>query len=196
MAFTQFDKDMNIVSKLADAPNVDDGLTPDQLKAKFDEGGKAVKEYINGTLLREVAEKPAFSGIVKTDGNGFSAAAPGTDYQAPLGDSSVTSEMLGAGVVTKDKLGSDVTPANLGCAVPSVAKTATLASGSWSGNQQTVSVAGVTAGGHIIIAPAGASYVAYAENMVRCVSQAEGSLTFQCEDVPSSDLTVNILIVG
>lgn len=56
MAFTQFTKDMDIIGKLSDTPNVDDGLTAAQLKEKFDEGGKAVKDYINNELLPELEE--------------------------------------------------------------------------------------------------------------------------------------------
>lgn len=179
MAFTQFTNDMDIIAKLSDSPNVDDGLTAAQLKAKFDEGGKALKSFINDTLLQEAAEKPSFSGMVKSNGRELVQAEAGTDYQAPLGDGSVTKSMLADTY-----------------AVPSVAKTATLAAASWSSKQQTVSVSGVTASNHIIVTPAAASYVAYAESMVRCVAQTEGSLTFQCEDVPATALTVNILIVG
>ena len=54
MAFTQFTKDMEIIGKLSDTPNVDDGLTAAQLKEKFDEGGKAVKDYINNGLIPEL----------------------------------------------------------------------------------------------------------------------------------------------
>lgn len=42
-----FTKDMNIIQTLDDQP----ALTPSQLKSKFDEGGKSLKEYINDTLL-------------------------------------------------------------------------------------------------------------------------------------------------
>lgn len=196
MAFTQFTRDMDIIAKLSDSPNVDDGLTADQLKAKFDEGGKAIKDYINNTLLVEALEKPTFTGLVKSDGRGFVQAEAGTDYQAPMGAGSVTSNMLGSGVVTKEKLGGDVTAAALGGAVPSVAKTASLTVAGWASNKQTVTVSGITASQHLVIAPAPASYVAYGESMVRCVTQAANSLTFQCEDVPTAALTVNILIVG
>lgn len=50
----QFTKDMNIIAKLDDEPNDVGGLTAAQLKGKFDEGGVAVKEYINGVLLPEL----------------------------------------------------------------------------------------------------------------------------------------------
>ncbi|MBR6654352.1 MAG: hypothetical protein IKL27_06445 [Oscillospiraceae bacterium] len=67
MAFTQFSKDMSIISKLSETPNVDDGLSAGQLQDKFDEGGKAIKEYINGSLL------PELEGVSLT---GYLAAGP------------------------------------------------------------------------------------------------------------------------
>ncbi len=54
MALTRFTKDMAVVQKLDDEPNDVGGLTAAQLKAKFDEGGEALKEYLNGTLLPEL----------------------------------------------------------------------------------------------------------------------------------------------
>lgn len=115
--------------------------------------------------------------------------ADGAVTAAKLGVGSVGTGKLAAKAVTKEKLAETY-------AVPSVAKTATLAAASWASKKQTVSVSGVTAGSHVIIAPDPAYYVAYSESMVRCVTQAAGSLTFQCEDVPATALTVNILIVG
>lgn len=57
MAFTELTKDMNIVSMLDDEPNDVGGLTAAQLKAKFDEGGLAIKQYINKVLLPELIAK-------------------------------------------------------------------------------------------------------------------------------------------
>lgn len=54
MALTQFTKDMNIISALDDEPNDVGGLSADDLKAKFDEGGKAIQTYLNGTLLQQI----------------------------------------------------------------------------------------------------------------------------------------------
>lgn len=61
--------DLNIIAKLDDEPNDVGGLSSDQLKAKFDEAGNVIKDYINNTLIpailasdsteaaREAAEK-------------------------------------------------------------------------------------------------------------------------------------------
>lgn len=51
MALERFKKDMKIIAALDDEPNDVGGLTADELKEKFDEGGEALKEYINSKLL-------------------------------------------------------------------------------------------------------------------------------------------------
>lgn len=54
MALTTFDKDMNIIAALDDEPNDVGGLSAAELKAKFDEGGAAIKTFLNNTLIKEV----------------------------------------------------------------------------------------------------------------------------------------------
>lgn len=59
MALTQFSKDMHIIAALGDEPNDVGGLSAAELKAKFDEGGVSVKEYLNETLLPEINKQLA-----------------------------------------------------------------------------------------------------------------------------------------
>lgn len=59
MAFEKFNKDMKIISALDDEPNDVGGLTAAELKAKFDEGGEAIKRYLNDTLIPAVVEDGA-----------------------------------------------------------------------------------------------------------------------------------------
>lgn len=54
MAITKLLTDLDNVQALSDKPNEIEGLTPDQLKAKFDEAGNEIKTYINNTLTAEV----------------------------------------------------------------------------------------------------------------------------------------------
>ena len=61
---------------------------------------------------------------------------------------------------------------------------------------QTVNAAGVTASALCIVVAAAESFVAYGEAQVRCSAQGAGTLTFTCEDVPTADLTANVLMVG
>ena len=49
MAIIPLTDDLNIIQALGDRPN-DDGLTADQLKAKFDEGPGKIKTYLNNTV--------------------------------------------------------------------------------------------------------------------------------------------------
>ena len=54
MGFTKFEKDMAVIAALDHEPNDVGGLTADELKNKFDEAGKALQEYLNTVLLREL----------------------------------------------------------------------------------------------------------------------------------------------
>lgn len=51
MALEKFLKDMGVISALDDEPNDAGGLTASELKAKFDEGGVALQEFLNKVLL-------------------------------------------------------------------------------------------------------------------------------------------------
>jgi hypothetical protein len=54
MALNLFNYDMDIISKLEDEPNDVGGMEADALKAKFDEGGKAIQTYINKELVPNI----------------------------------------------------------------------------------------------------------------------------------------------
>lgn len=51
MAYERFTDDLDVISKLDTEPNDVGGLSAEELKAKFDEAGNAIKTYINETLL-------------------------------------------------------------------------------------------------------------------------------------------------
>lgn len=77
----------------------------------------------------------------------------------------------------------------------------TLTTAGWAGSaapySQTVSVSGILADETaqlITPVPALASQSAYYEAGVLCTGQAANSLTFTCETVPTSDLTVYVVI--
>lgn len=75
MALTEFTKDMNIISKLDDEPNDVGGLTSAELKAKFDEGGLALKAWLNETLLPAlIAANLAFTATEDIDAETIQAA--------------------------------------------------------------------------------------------------------------------------
>ncbi len=79
-----------------------------------------------------------------------------------------------------------------------VALSVSLPASGWNATAktQTVNAAGVTASALCIVVAAAESFVAYGEAQVRCSAQGAGTLTFTCEDVPTADLTANVLMVG
>ena len=68
MALAKFEKDMAIISALDDEPNDVGGLSAAELKAKFDEGGQALKQFLNETLTPQIdaekAGKDELQGVV------------------------------------------------------------------------------------------------------------------------------------
>lgn len=54
MALSRFTGDMDIIQKLDDEPNDVGGLSATELKQKFDEGGNALKTYLNTVLLPQL----------------------------------------------------------------------------------------------------------------------------------------------
>ena len=88
-----------------------------------------------------------------------------------------------------------ITPDNIGAASKSIAKTLSLPVSNW--NNNTVSIAAeVNHSSNVIVAAAPASHMAYAQAGVRCSHQGPGVLTFVCENTPTEELMVNVLIVG
>ena len=61
---------------------------------------------------------------------------------------------------------------------------------------QTISVEGVTATNTIFVSPATDSYDDYGSANIRATEQAEGTLKFVCDTIPSVDINVNIVILG
>lgn len=76
-------------------------------------------------------------------------------------------------------------------------KQITLLASGWSSNTQTVTVSGVSADETAQLiqpAPAVASQAAYYAAGILCTNQAANSLTFTCQTVPTSNLTVYVVI--
>lgn len=54
MAFTKYTTSTANIAGLGDKPNTDDGLTPAQLKGKFDKGSADIATYLNSILTAEI----------------------------------------------------------------------------------------------------------------------------------------------
>lgn len=87
--------------------------------------------------------------------------------------------------------------ATLGTDYGTLAFTVTLSggSGSWGSNQQTVSNSNFRASGFsYIVSPASSSFGDYATAVIYADDvTTNGQMTFHCIDVPSNNLTVNII---
>lgn len=59
-----FTGDLSVIEKLGDFPNTDDGLSPENLKKKFDEGPKMLGQYLNEELVPAVRALQSASGCV------------------------------------------------------------------------------------------------------------------------------------
>jgi hypothetical protein len=82
-------------------------------------------------------------------------------------------------------------------ALKPLARTITLTTSRWTSNTQKVIVSGVSAtetAQLITPTPAIASQSAYYEAGIMCTKQAKNSLTFTCQTVPTSNLTVYVVI--
>lgn len=73
--------------------------------------------------------------------------------------------------------------------------TVTLSMGGWSNKKQTVSVAAATADNVVIPSPIPEDCEVYSDYGIKCVAQASKTLTFQCDDVPNEEITVNVVIL-
>lgn len=144
MAFTRVTKDAGVISALHDKPNIEDGLTPDDLKAKFDELGAALKSYLNDTLCAELEASTGAANIGFSSSAGITASTiaaaldelkaaivgatvgtlpAGSVGPTTLADGAVTTAKLGALAVTEGKIyDGSVTAGKIGASAVETAK--------------------------------------------------------------------------
>lgn len=73
MPIDNLTQNVEIIQTLGTFPNQDDGFTPEELKQKFDEGAKIIKEYINNVIvpslkkLQEDKPEDGYSPQVRTE---------------------------------------------------------------------------------------------------------------------------------
>ena len=69
-----------------------------------------------------------------------------------------------------------------------------LDASSWVNGIQTIEADGVTSTNLVIVSPTPNSFMDYLRSTIRCSSQSLNSLTFRCEETPTSDIYVNVVI--
>jgi len=114
MALSLFTKNMSIIALLPDEPNDVGGLSAEQLKEKFDEGGNALKEYLNKTLIPEVEAAIEAAALGVSSGSGIDGriivdGSIGTEKYAAA---SVTEPVIADGAVTEPKIADSAVTGN------------------------------------------------------------------------------------
>lgn len=189
----ELEENVKIISQLGDNPNADNGLTPEELKAKFDAAAVILKDHLN-LVVQRINDLLGTGGSFFNGGtmlgvlnmNGFGL----TNLPAPTAENDAVSKAYADAI----KLIAEAAKDTAGGKVSKTKATIALAADGWSDNIQTVTVAGVTADNDVFVSAAPASYVAYAESMIRCTAQGANSLAFTCEEIPASAVSVNVII--
>ena len=182
------------------------GLTQEQADARY-------LQLTGGTLTGEVdmGQNPIRNVGTIFGGTGFTIRSSGTTAMNAhtLNISTSDGTVIRGGLTSSNIDATNITVSNVGSgdtAVPnksyvdSKAPTSvaiTLTTSGWSSNTQTVTVSGVSAtetAQLITPTPAIASQSAYYEAGIMCTGQAANSLTFTCQTVPTSNLTVYVVI--
>ena len=101
MAIPKMTNDLNIIQALSDLPNSEDELTAQELKAKFDEAGLTIQNYINKILIQAIAaEQIPFSKTTAINADTIQAAIENVQSQV---QEAATGTIVN-GSVTKEKL--------------------------------------------------------------------------------------------
>ena len=103
MAIPKMTDDLNIIQALSDLPNSEDGLTAEDLKAKFDEAGLAIQEFINEKLIPAlVAAKIPFAPTNEINAETIQRAIENVQEQVK----DAASGTIVNGSITKEKIAS------------------------------------------------------------------------------------------
>lgn len=194
---------VTIISGLGDEPNTDDSLSAAQLKAKFDEGGKNIRTYLNNTLSSQVqAEIRAIE-----DANvGTAKLIDGCVTAAKLDGGAVTTVKIAASAVTEAKIDSNaVTAAKIAANAVSTAYTASIQTVDWTGVSAPftadITVLGLTATDTPIVDAIMSGTYATDELrdeawgvIYRAVTSAD-TITFYAKEKPNVELPFSLLCI-
>ena len=101
MSIPKMTNDLAVIQKLSDLPNSTEGLTADQLKAKFDEAALEIQKYINDKLIPAIiADQIPFTATSEINVDTVAAAI--REVQSQVKDAS--SGTIVNGSVTTEKL--------------------------------------------------------------------------------------------
>lgn len=189
MAVSNFNDDLNIIAGLGNNPNSDNNLSDTQLKQTFDKAGLLIQRFLNNVLIPAVNKIETAVGFKGTHNEltGRDAA-----NQHPMSAITGLSDALAsANNTAANALSVAMSKASV------VTETVILYADEWGHDTKSLVVSSATVpltAKVITVAPdpGDENYAAYTECGVRCISQSADGLTFQCDDVPDIDLTVNL----
>ena len=190
-----------VLTKTADGAEWDD--VPSDLPSGGTDG-QVLTKTASGTAWDDVPD----TGVTSFNGRTGAVVPASGDYtadQVGARPSTWTPTASDVGAVPTSRtvngkaLSSNITltAADVNAASPPTSTTVTLTTSGWSSNTQTVTVSGVSADESaqlIMPVPALASQTAYYEAGILVTGQAANSLTFTCSTVPSSNLTVYVVM--
>lgn len=112
MSFTKITEDLDIIQKLADEPNADDGLSAEEVKKKFDEAGNKIKSKFNKHIDElEGTLGASRVGANKIDGEDNSESNIQAKLEKIYGAlKNVTLNQIPDGTITKEKINSTLFP--------------------------------------------------------------------------------------
>jgi hypothetical protein len=136
-----------------------------------------------------------------TNADGSQVVYPRTTIEAVYGMENFPSELENKVPVTRTingkGLGENIflTASDVGATSFNTA-TISIATSKWSSNEATISCPIVTTSNTLIVAPAPSSYGTWGDCKIRATAQAAGTITFTCDEVPTAEVSVNIVALG
>lgn len=215
MAIPNFLDDLNIISKLGDYPRSDDGLSTMQFKAKFDEAGLKIQNYINNTLLSYLNQlvdvQALLNGILDSTLTAANKAAPAKTVADKLAEKlgTVGGTLTGILNMSSNRITNVGTPTEMTdaatkgyCDAKKFKATVSVPASGWSASApytQTVSVEGIleTDTPHWGVVYSDDTEAAKEQKeafaVVDELDTAKGTVTFIClEDKPEVNLTIQL----
>ena len=174
MAIDKFDEDLAIISKLGDNPGADNGLSTSAFRAKFDEAGLKIQKFINDVIIPALgATANPENGLVMKghiNMNGYRVSG----LRIPTANDHAASKEYVDGKLK--------------------AAVVTLRADGWINKKQTINAEGITSTAIIITAPDSEdeNLSEYMGCGIRAISQGSNALMFQCDEIPTADVTVNV----
>ena len=195
-----------LASSAVGTSNIADGaVTADKLAsssvsgAKLADGAVTQNKLATSAIVADnIASNAVTSSKIKNSNVTTAKIADNAVTTVKIKDANVTTAKLADNAVTNDKLAVGAAVTNIGYTPQSkhLTATASLTTTGWSSKKKTVSVTGVTASNTVIVSPAPSSFVHWGDCGIRCIAQGSGTLQFQYETAPTSNLTANVVILG